>query len=341
MMMKKFLTYAALAAAFVSVSLPASAQEEEEVETPRKVKKEKAPAPVQKMFVAVNDFENKSSAPASAVNTLRDRITGLIVNTRKFDVVERAKIKELLKEQNLAAAGVTDAEDAPEQGRMKAAGYIFYGTVLSYGADTTETTMQGAGGSKSYEAKIELEVRLANAETGKILSYQTIMSSAKTRQYVLPGQKTVGNKSQQADRDALAAVARDAIFLLLDQAYPVKVLSVGDDDITINVNKDILAEGDVLNLYGKPKFEVDEDTGEKIPVDGKQVGRVIVTETGERTCKVEPIDWVKVRGTKRTKQKACDLEDVEKGMILHKVNKARFLSDAIQRPPFEDHFGRF
>lgn len=323
--MKMTVALTALAAAFmVAAPMAVQAQDADDVEeaAPKKKAKKaaKAPAPVQKMFVAVSKFENKSGAAASDVDTLRDRITSLIVNTRKFDVVERENIQKLMKEQNLAAQGVTDAEDAPAQGKMKAAGYIFYGTVLSYGKDEDRANLGEAGSSAKYQAKIEIEVRLANAETGKILSSQVVQSIAATRQVNAAGTSSVGNKHQQAARDALATVSREATFFLLDQAYPVKVLSVGDEDITVNVNRSLVLEDELFDVYEAPTYEEDEDTHEMIPVDGKRIGRVAITEVGAKTSKAEPVDWVKVRGKTGRPQKACDLNSIEKGMVLRKVS---------------------
>ena len=127
---------AALASTFLATSQIAAyaaddGDDTEEV-APKKSKKSKkapkAPPAPSKMFVAVYEFDNKSTAGANDVATIRDRITGAVVNTRKFEVVERERIKTLMKEHNLAAMGVTDAEDAPAAGKMKAAGYSIYGS---------------------------------------------------------------------------------------------------------------------------------------------------------------------------------------------------------------------
>ena len=331
--MKATVMMAALAAAFIATSqMAAYAKNADDDETeeaaPAKAKGKKAkktpPAP-SKMFVAVYEFENKSDASADDVKTIRDRITGAIVNTRKFDVVERERIKTVMKEQNLAAQGVTDGEDAPQAGKMKAAGYSIYGCVLSYGHDETRSSGEAGTGAK-FESKVELQIRITNVETGKILTDQIIQSSGDIKKIASDGVQQKGNWGQQAMRNAVDTACRDSVFLLLDLAYPVKVLAVGDDDITINVNKDLVKEDDVFNVYEEPEYEEDPDTHEMIPVDGKQVGRVSITEVGAKTSKAEPIEWMKVRGKgkrmKMKKMEACDVDSIEKGMVLRKVSAA-------------------
>ena len=329
--MKTTYMMAALAAAFLATSqiaaYAADGDEDTEEEAPKASKKakkmKKAPPAPSKMFVAVYEFENKSTAKDSDVKTIRDRVTGAVVNTRKFEVVERERIKTLMKEHNLAAMGVTDAEDAPQEGKMKAAGYSIYGCILSYGGDETHISNEAATGAR-FDSKVELQIRITNVETGKILTDQIIQSSGNVKKVASGNVQQKGNWAQQAIRNAVDAVCRDAVFLLLDQAFPVRVLSVGDEDITINVNKDLVKEDDVFNVYEQPEYEEDPDTHEMIPVDGKQIGRVVITETGAKTSKAEPTEWIKVRGkgkkAKGKKMEACEIDSIEKGMILRKVS---------------------
>ena len=323
---------AALASTFLATSqiaaYAADDGDDTEEAAPKKSKKSKkapkAPPAPSKMFVAVYEFENKSTASAGDVATIRNRITGAVVNTRKFEVVERERIKTLMKEHNLAAMGVTDSEDAPAAGKMKAAGYSIYGCVLSHGGDETRASGEAGTGAR-FDSKVELQIRISNAETGKILTDQIVTASGKVQKVATGNVQQKGNWQQQAMRNAVDAVCRDAVFLLLDQAYPVRVLAVGDEDVTLNVNKDLVKEDDLFNVYEAPTYEEDPDTHEMIPVDGKQVGRVSITEVGAKTSKAEPVEWFKVRGKgnkmKITPMKACDIDDIEKGMILRKVSE--------------------
>ena len=64
----------------------------------------------ERMFVAIHKFENKTDASASDIDTLQARVQQCVVGTRKFEVVEREQLKTVMKEANLAAAGITDGE---------------------------------------------------------------------------------------------------------------------------------------------------------------------------------------------------------------------------------------
>ena len=112
----------------------------------KKDKKKSKAQPATRMVVAVNKFENKSDAPDSLFETIRSRVQQCIVGARKFEVVEREQLKAAMSEQTLVASGVTEGEDdadAPEAGKMKAASYIVYGTVLYCGKDKADGASEG------------------------------------------------------------------------------------------------------------------------------------------------------------------------------------------------------
>lgn len=65
-----------------------------------------------RIAVAIRQFENKSNAPDEIVREVRTRIQQCVAGTMKFDVQDRERLKELLREQGLAAAGVTTSGGA-------------------------------------------------------------------------------------------------------------------------------------------------------------------------------------------------------------------------------------
>ena len=84
-----------------------------------------------------------------------------------------------------------------------------------------------------------------------------------------------------------------------------------------------------------------------IPVDGKQIGRVAITEVGAKTSKAEPVEWMKVRGKgkkmKVKKMDACEVDSIEKGMVLRKVSattlaKEKAAEKEESRGAFESRF---
>jgi len=262
----------------------------------------------QKMVVAVEKFENKANAASELFTTLRTRITDEIINTRKFEVVEREQIKSVLSEQNLRAAGVTAGDDGPDEGKMKSAGYVLYGSVLSLGLDAATVQTADVGAAKAT-AKVEIQLRISNAENGKILASKTVVATKSQARATSGGVARSSNFDEQSINDAIRAAAKQVTDALIELAYPVKIIQVGRQDITLNMTKEQVEVDDLFDVYGLGEMLIDPDTKEELGQDEELVGRIQITTPGPKMSKAKPVGKAK-------------LEDFEPGMLVRRVDAA-------------------
>ena len=294
----------------------------EEVAPKKKAKKgRKGSQAAMRMVVAINKFENKSGAPDGLFETIRSRVQQCVVGARKFEVVEREQIKAAMSEQTLIASGVTDGDDAeaPEAGKMKAASYIIYGNVLYCGKDKSGGASEGVA-STVVKSKVELQIKITNGETGKILTQKSAIGygvdkAMSTSEY----QSSTG----QGMRDAIDEACHMAADALRDVAYPARIISVSDEDVIINMTDEEVKEGDVFDVLDAKDLGNDEDTGAWLGFGGKTIGRLKVVSTGPQTSNAEPIEG--------KKGKMIDLEDLdtdEHMYILRRVSKQKLKEEA-------------
>ena len=292
----------------------------EEVASSKKSKK-KAKKPVAtRMFVAINKFENKSDAPESLFETIRPRVQQCIVGARKFEVVERGEqLKAAMSEQTLVASGVTDGEndaDAPETGKMKSAAYVVYGTVLYCGEDKASGASEGIA-SATVKSKVELQIKITNAENGKILTQKSIIGYGVDKAIATAEFKS---STGQGMRDAIDEACHMTADALRDVAYPAKIVRVGKKDITVNMTDEEVKEDDVFDVIEAEDLGMDSDTGAWLGFDGDDIGRVTITRTGPQTSKAKP-----------TEDSDLDLDDLdidENMYILRRVSKATLKKEA-------------
>ena len=321
-MLMKLSLMGLLSLSFVAPSVYAQDEEDdtEEVAPKKKAtKKSKKKAPeATRMVVAINKFENKSDAPSSLFETIRARVQQCVVGARKFEVVEREQLKAAMSEQNLVASGITDGEDAdaPEAGKLKAASYIIYGTVLYCGKDKSAGSSEGVA-SSVVKTKVELQIKITNGETGKILTQKSAIGygvdkAMSTSEY--------SSSTGQGMRDAIDEACHIAADALRDVAYPAKVVRVGKKDITINMTDEEVKEDDVFDVIEAEDLGIDKDTGAWLGFDGDDVGRVVITRTGPQTSKAKPAEGSDL-----------DLDDLdidENMYILRRVSKATLQKEA-------------
>lgn len=286
-------------------------------------------SPAQQMVVAIDKFENKAKAGSQLFDTLRTRITDEIINTRKFEVVERERLASVLSEQKLKAAGLTDAEGGPEEGKLKSAGYVLYGTVLSLGIDSSSAAVGGVEAAK-MTAKTEIQLRIASAETGKILSSKTIVAIKSQARMESAGTATGGNMPEQVIRDSLADAAKKVTDALMDLSYPAKIMAVGKQDITVNITREQVSEGDVFEAFETGEELFDPDTKESLGAEEELVGRLSVSRPGAKTSKFIP-------------QEGSDLGQFKPGMVVRRVDpeilkKEAAKAKAVNTQRFEKRF---
>jgi len=137
------------------------------------------PSTVKAHTIAVIPFKDKtvnSPIKGDVGNIAVDQLTTLLVNTGRFDVIERDRLDAVLAEQGLAGKGIVDQATAAEVGKVLGVEYIFTGAVTNWEVKDTKTgTWILIAGSKGKELSIELAVdgRIINSTTGAIIAAQS------------------------------------------------------------------------------------------------------------------------------------------------------------------------
>lgn len=137
------------------------------------------PALAYKPRVTVYGFEVKASsgfwhdAKWDVGTGMGEMLSNALVNTGKFDVVERMNLSDITTEQDLVTGGRVSGATGAKTGRMKGAEYIVRGTITEFTYEESEgnlgLTIKGFNlGGKTSEAHIGGIIRIYDATTGEI-----------------------------------------------------------------------------------------------------------------------------------------------------------------------------
>ena len=121
---------------------------------------------------------------------LTDMLSNELKASGNFTLVERAGVKQVLDEQELAELGITRKSTAPKRGMMTGAKYYVLGAVSDY-QENTETKSGGGGfsimgfgqrkSSSQSKAYVALDIRVVDTTTGEIAYARTIEGKATSK----------------------------------------------------------------------------------------------------------------------------------------------------------------
>jgi len=180
----------------------------------------------------------------SAAAGIADAILDTLINTHRFDVVEREKLAAILEEQALTLSGCTSTECIVEVGQLAGADKVLVGKVSQVGSIYT------------------LTLRLADITTGK-LEYSDSADAINVEYLVNEGRSIV-----QRFADSIPVTG--------------KVIGVDKGIIKVNLGtQENLSPGDELEVYRIGEEYYDPETGLLVGHDIIELGKAVVSRVIE------------------------------------------------------------
>lgn len=319
-------------AALALVLCPALALAQEDVEAPPPP----PPAP-QKASLAVMPFgfrveviEEHSSYLKLAIKEfkrtgLTNKFVGALVNSRKFDVIERQKVDALLDEMNLSEGGIVDSTRAVKAGKMIGADYFLMGEVSVFNVQVLWKAIPYSKTGKAQrivQAHIVADMRIVDTRTSKIVAAEK--GEVTWRQAkMFPNRFDDGQLPPDLVDRLQRQLANDLVEKTVDRVYPIKI--TGAQGGTYYLNRGLgggVEVGQVLDVFQVGgEAIVDMDTGEALGFNEVKLGQLRVVEVLSRMT--------------RAVQHGSNVIEFPKGSICRKVKAAPTSqpAPARRRPP--------
>ena len=251
-----------------------------------------------KQTIAVLDFKNKSgySGKWRIGSGIADVLTTELVKANLFKVIEREKLKSILKEQELGASGMVVEKMAPKLGKLLGCKYIITGSVNEYGRSKGGISL-GNFGVKSQTARVACDFRVINTETGEIMFADSgkgkeMNAGVKLDRNIKFGSKGFdstleGKATRKAIKDMIKKLKKKYKSL---NAMQGKIIKVSGDKVYINLGKnDEIKKGKKFIIYRQGEALTDPDTGEVLDVEIEKIGKIEVVKVMGKIsiCKIK------------------------------------------------------
>lgn len=237
---------------------------------------------------------SKSNSLGRVVESLDSQLIDRLNATRKFEILARSDLKDVLREQSLAASGNLDALDKNTAKQFKLAGakYILVATLDDFQDFTERATFQGTGTSATKRA-IRLSVigKIYDATSGRLLESANFQLSQKD----ISENRGFSTKDGELSDELLVAIAREMADRLAnrvaDVIFPAKVLVRRDKQITINRGDGTgIAVDQIWNVYAVGEELIDPDTKESLGKEEVLVGKARIVSVQPKTATAEVLE---------------------------------------------------
>jgi len=209
-----------------------------------------ADADFQKTKIAILDFQvvGEKYGTANMGEVVAEWLITGLVETGRFDVIERRLLQKVLEEQKIGATGIIDKESVAQLGKLLGVKAVVTGTVLTLGG------------------VIEVNARLISIETGSIIAAQKI----------------------KADSPAKLSKPISQIVTALVQAFPIQgyVVQRENSSVTIDLGSpNGVTEGMKFIVYKEGEVLKHPKTGEILDIETIDLGEIEIKEVRGKTSK--------------------------------------------------------
>lgn len=228
------------------------------------------------------------------LQSLDGQLIDRIHATRKFEIVARSDLKELLNEQEFASSGNIDPADrsAAQQFKLSGVKYLLVTTVDDFQDYTETATFQGTGRSATKRViRLSCIGKIYDSTTGKLLESTNFQISNKD----ISENRTYSTSDSMLSDELLVAIARkmaeEVANRVADVIFPPKVVSKRDKQITVNRGDGTgITIGQVWNVFAVGEELIDPDTRESLGREEIFIGKAKIMSVLPKTSTAEILE---------------------------------------------------
>ena len=229
------------------------------------------------------------------LESMNSQLISAISATRKFEVVGRSDLNDILKEQDLGASGNVDAKTAAQAGKLAGAKYLLVTTVDDFQDYVETATFEGTGRSATKRIfRLSVVGKLYDSSNGKLIESANLQTGNGEFKDISEN-KSYTTKDGNLTDEMMVAVSRNLAEKIAnrfaDVIFPAKILVKRDKLVTINRGEGGgVAVGDTFNVFAVGAELIDPDTKESLGHEEVKVGKVKISQVNPKTSLADILD---------------------------------------------------
>ena len=236
--------------------------------------------------------------PAGFALGLTEMLTTALFETGRFVVLERAKIQEVLDEQDFGASGRVTQQTAAQQGQVLGVQALITGGITEY--NYSSSSLGGnvsvfnrlSASAQQLKAMVALDMRLINTETGEIIASKrgdgnatakTVSADVVLEDKEFSTAVAASTPLGKATREAIKEIVEAIVEELAGVRWSGRVIDVRDNLVYINAGSDAgVEQGMEFEVYEEQEALIDPETGLNLGAPERFIGLLRVTQVNER-----------------------------------------------------------
>ena len=212
-----------------------------------------------------------------------------LVQTKRFKIIERNRIDEVLSEQ------ILQGEFSNNSTKMNVGGvdYIVYGSITKFGSKTKQIQTSGVSVVKLI-AEFGVDLKVVDVLTGEIIKAETIDISLETGSGTSTNSFGISDTLADPLSDIQRTAAKSSAALIAESIFPIKLITWEDELPNccgyLNYGDAIMTEGDIVRVIKQGTAFVDPDTGLKLGSTEKTISKLQVVEVLPNFSKAKLIE---------------------------------------------------
>lgn len=245
--------------------------------------------------IFTTEHETRWETPSFTVS-----LTEAFVGSRKFEVLERARLTEVLREVDFGASSYADVSKIVPMGQALNAEFVVLPEIevidllfdvqqIPY-VDQVQPKLRG---------KMIARLRISDTAETKLVAAFT--ETVEVERRVKPEEPFLASEWNSLILDLYNATSQRMMHRALEAIYPPKILEIADGKVVLNRGEGAIGENDEFEVYALGKAYTDPDTGEFLGQGESLVARIRITRVAPKFSEAAIIEGAdKLTGDLRT-----------------------------------------
>lgn len=235
-------------------------------------------------MVFTSEHEYRLEAPSFTVS-----LAEAFVNSRKFDVLERARLNEALQEIDFGESDYADVTKAVPMGQALNAEYVVLPEIeVIHLTDRVKPVPYVDTVSRRMKGKMILRLRVVDTASTKMVAAFT--EEVQVERKLKANTPFRESEMNNLVMDLYQAAALRSLHRTLETIYPVRLLEVANGKAVLNRGEGAISMGDVYDVYALGKTYVDPDTNEMLGRSESKVASLKVIRVAPKFSEAEILD---------------------------------------------------